>query len=56
MDSNEKPKQESQRSYASPKLRIYGDVVEMTAGGSGQSDEGSMDMTTTRRVNMGGMG
>lgn len=53
MDSNKTPKRESRQSYASPKLRIYGDVVEMTAGGSGMSDEGSMSMDTSRRVGMG---
>ncbi len=37
------------RPYNSPRLLVYGAVRELTAGGSGQSDEGSMTGDLTRR-------
>ena len=38
------------RVYEAPRLRNYGAVRELTAGGSGMSDEGSMTTDTTRKL------
>lgn len=37
------------KSYSQIKLTVYGKMVKLTAGGSGQSNEGSDDTNLTKR-------